>query len=507
MYPSISGRCSSQNNLVPLSTRFFILMFLAAFWLNAQNAEPGKRRFDAMCAGCHGAGGTGGERGPALVGREGARVHTVAELRDIISNGIPAAGMPPFKLAAARLDDLAAYVHGLHAPAVDTPAPGDAAAGEQFFFADGHCSGCHAVRGRGGWIGPDLSNLGARLSITEIETALKDPSRRITPGFRVADIHLRDGSTLRGLLKNESTFDLQLQGLDGKLHLLDRDAIGSIDLEKNSLMPPAQIDAPQYHNLLAYLSRLAGGAPVHAEEAPPLPGAVAFSQLVDPNPGDWPTYHGVLTGNRHSALGQINAANVASLGPRWNFTLGNSRKLEMTPVVVDGVMYVTSVNEAYALDARSGRTIWHFERPRSKGLVGDAAGGINRGVAILGDRVFIVTDNAHLLALHRLTGSLLWDVEMADSHVNYGSTSAPLVVHDLVISGTSGGDEGIRGFVSAYKASTGERVWRFFTVPAPGEPLAETWKGKAIIHACSTGWLTGTYDSETNLLFWPTGNP
>jgi alcohol dehydrogenase (cytochrome c) len=112
-----------------------------------------------------------------------------------------------------------------------------------------------------------------------------------------------------------------------------------------------------------------------------------------------------------------------------------------------------------------------------------------------------------LLALHRLTGNLLWDVEMADSRVNYGSTSAPLVVRDLVISGTSGGDEGIRGFVSAYKASTGERVWRFWTIPAPGEPLSETWVGKALAHGCTSAWLTGTYDAETDQLFWTTGNP
>lgn len=489
------------------SIRISILILLAAAWLDGQSAEPGKRRFVALCAGCHGAGGTGGERGPALVGRDGSPVHPVQELRDIIRNGIPSAGMPAFNLPAARLDELAAYVHGLHAPAIETAAPGDAAAGEQFFFAEGHCGGCHTVRGRGGWIGPDLSDLGARRSLMEIEAALKDPGRRITPGFSVATAHLRDGSALRGLLKNESTFDLQLQGLDGKLHLLSQDAISSLDRENGSLMPPVKSDTPQYHDLLAYLSRLAGGAPVHSAEASPLPGAVSFSRITNPKPGDWPTYHGVLTGNRHSQLDQINTSNVRSLGQRWNFTIGNSRKLEMTPVVVDGVMYVTAVNEAYALDARSGRAIWHFERPRSKGLAGDAAGGINRGVAILGDRVFIVTDNAHLLALHRLTGSLLWDVEMADSHVNYGATSAPLVVHDLVISGTSGGDEGVRGFVSAYKASTGERVWRFWAAPAPGEPLSETWVGKALAHGCTTAWLTGTYDAETDQLFWTTGNP
>jgi alcohol dehydrogenase (cytochrome c) len=169
------------------------------------------------------------------------------------------------------------------------------------------------------------------------------------------------------------------------------------------------------------------------------------------------------------------------------------------------------VNAAWALDAATGREIWHYERPRSKALSGDAAGGINRGVAVLGDRVFMVTDNAHLIALHRLTGALLWDTQMADSNQNYGATSAPLVVKDLVISGTSGGDEGIRGFVSAYRAATGQRVWRFWSVPSPGEPAAATWVGRAIEHTlqhgCASTWLTGTYDPETDTLFWPTGNP
>ena len=170
-------------------------------------------------------------------------------------------------------------------------------------------------------------------------------------------------------------------------------------------------------------------------------------------------------------------------------------------------MYVTSVNEAYALDARNGREIWHYSRPRSQGLAGDAASGINRGVAVLGDRVFMVSDNAHLFALHRFTGQLIWDVEMADSRQNYGSTGAPLVVNDLVVAGVSGGDEGVRGFLDAYKASTGERAWRFWTVPAPGEPGSETWSGRAMEHGCGATWLTGTYDPEARLLYWPTGNP
>ncbi len=497
---------------VPFSIRILILTLFAAAWLSGQSGPPGKRRFERLCAACHGADGAGGERGPALVGREESRVHSVEDLRNIVRNGIPAAGMPSFPLQPVQLDELVAYVNAMRAPAADNPALGDAAAGERFFFGQGNCAGCHAVRGRGGWIGPDLSDLGRHRSLSEMESALKNPGRRITPGFEVATVRLRDGASVRGLLKNESTFDLQLQGLDGRLHLLGRDEISTVEREKTSLMPPVAADSPEFTGLLAYLSRLSGGAPdqsvTAAATAPAvLPGAVSFARIADPKSGDWPTYHGLLTGNRHSPLHQIDAANVANLGPRWSFTIANSRKLETTPVVVDGVMYVTAVNEAYALDARTGREIWHFERPRSKGLSGDAAGGINRGVAILGDRVFLVTDNAHLLALHRLTGSLLWDVEMADSRVNYGATSAPLVVHDLVISGTSGGDEGIRGFFAAYKASTGERVWRFWTIPAPGEPLSETWAGKALQHGCTSAWLTGTYDAETNQLFWTTGNP
>jgi len=147
---------------------------------------------------------------------------------------------------------------------------------------------------------------------------------------------------------------------------------------------------------------------------------VPFDDIVRPAPGTWPTYHGSLGGNRFSELDQINASTIRSLAPKWLFTIqGAPRALQVTPLVVGGVMYVTSVNEAYALDARSGAMIWHYSRPRTAGLAGDAATGINRGAALLGDRVFMVTDNAHLIALGRDTGQLLWDVEMAGSRQNY----------------------------------------------------------------------------------------
>jgi len=264
---------------VPLSIRIFILTFLAVVSLSGQSAEAGRKRFAALCSGCHGAGGTGGERGPALFGREESRVHSAKDVRDIIRNGIPSAGMPAFRLADAEVEDLAAYIHGLRAPAVENPTPGDVAAGEQFFFGKGNCGACHTVNGLGGWIGPDLSALGKRRSLSEIESALKDPSRRITPGYRVATVRLNDGSSLRGLVKNENTFNLQLQGLDGRLHLLARNEIAGVDREKNSLMPPVEASEAEMRDLVAYISRLAGGAPGNSiAGTPPLPGAVPSSR-------------------------------------------------------------------------------------------------------------------------------------------------------------------------------------------------------------------------------------
>ena len=232
-----------------------------------------------------------------------------------------------------------------------------------------------------------------------------------------------------------------------------------------------------------------------------------FAEVLNPAKGSWPTYHGQLGGNRHSELAGIHRVNVGLLTLRWMATIPGAASLQVTPVVVDDVMYVTATNECHALDARSGKLLWSYRRLRTKGMVGDAAGGVNRGVAVLGKRLFLVTDDAHLLALDRATGQLLWDTVMADHRQNYGATSAPLVVGDLVLSGTSGGDEGVRGFLAAYHATTGKEAWRFWTVPLPGEPAAATWGPHGLDHACATAWLTGSYDPALNLLFWATGNP
>jgi alcohol dehydrogenase (cytochrome c) len=222
---------------------------------------------------------------------------------------------------------------------------------------------------------------------------------------------------------------------------------------------------------------------------------------------DWPTYHGNSGANRYSMLTQIDRSNVSRLAPKWIFPLPNAAQVENTPLVVEGLMYVSNANECWALDAGSGRQVWHYQRGRTKGITGNAAAGFNRGVAWAGDRIFMLSDNAHLMALDRFNGELLWETEMADWHQNYNGTSAPLVVGNLVISGTAGGDEGVRGFVAAFDQATGKEVWRFWTVPKAGEPGSETWTAKALDHPSGATWMTGSYDPLLGLVYWPVGNP
>jgi alcohol dehydrogenase (cytochrome c) len=229
--------------------------------------------------------------------------------------------------------------------------------------------------------------------------------------------------------------------------------------------------------------------------------------LASPPGANWPSYNGDFTGRRFSSLSQINLRNVAQLRVQWVFHSGNSNRLEVTPLVVNGVMFVTSANDTYALDARTGLVIWHHVWPISEGLIDDASGHLNRGVAVWHTRVYRQTDNAHLLCLDARSGHLLWDVAYADWNKNYGATAAPLVVNDKVIVGTSGGDDGVRGFVAAYDTNTGKLVWRFWTIPAPGEFGSESWPGNSYLHGGGTTWMPGTYDSETGTLYWTTSNP
>lgn len=475
----------------------------------AKLIEEGRGHFESRCGGCHGGDGRGGERGPDVITTQSARSRDSTEVRQLIENGLPDRGMPGFSLPEDEMTALVTFYRTQTAPASETAPTGDPVAGEELFFGEGNCFTCH-VRGGGRMVGPNLASIGARRTLHELASDLEHPSTDLAEGYQQVYVRLAGGEEIRGFVRNQSAHDMQVQTNDGRWRLLSAARVAETIRQPGSPMPAFRGDA--VNDLVAYLSRL-DGRPDNAVRArylraqAELPGTVEFASIQDPKLGDWPTYNGRLHGNRHSSLDEITARNVGKLVPDWIFPMRAPRGLEATPIVLDGIMYVTAPNEVRAVDARVGREIWQFSRPRTEGVMGDAGAGANRGAAILGDRVFLVTDDANLIAVDRLSGQLLWEAEMADHRDHYGGTLAPLVVNDLIIAGVGGGDEGIRGFLAAYEADTGEEAWRFWTVPLPGEPLSETWAGSVLPHGCAGTWLTGTYDPELDLLYWPTGNP
>jgi alcohol dehydrogenase (cytochrome c) len=243
--------------------------------------------------------------------------------------------------------------------------------------------------------------------------------------------------------------------------------------------------------------------------------AVTYQDLLDglKNPSRWLMYSGEYNGQRHSPLKQITAQNVSRLAAQWTYQTGTTargRGFEATPLVIDGVLYVTGPNNfAWALDARTGRAFWQYRRDLPADLTYGASAPVNRGFGVLGDRLFMVTLDAHLLALDIKTGSVVWDVVLGDYKIGYAATLAPLVIKDKVIVGISGSDYPTRGFLDAYDPQTGTRIWRTYTVPGPGEPGSDTWPASIEVLARGGGgtWVTGSYDPELNTLYWGTGNP
>jgi alcohol dehydrogenase (cytochrome c) len=376
----------------------------------------------------------------------------------------------------------AAGVQAQFPPPPPLPAGSPQAAGRQVFAT--RCASCHGTAATGGEFAPSIvdrvplrtdeeltrllhnglpiSGMPAFPEIVDQErTNLISFLRTLKPfqgvGTERVSVALQGGKTLQGIALNRSANDMQLLGDDHNLYLLRK------------------TDAGEYR--------------------------AVTSQV------DWPSYNGQTTGGRYSELTQITNTNASQLQPKWIFTLRNTREVQSTPIVADGVMYVTYANECYALDAGSGRQIWHYQRSRTRGLNGNAVSGANRGVAVAGDKVFMVTDNGHLIALKRITGALVWETPMVDWHDNYTATGAPLVVGKMVVSGISGGDEGGRGFLAAYDQASGKELWRFWTVPKRGEPGSETWRGSGIDHPGGATWMTGTYDKDLDTLYWPVGNP
>ncbi len=350
-------------------------------------------------------------------------------------------------------------------------------AGRRAFEAT--CARCHGGDGNGGEMGPGIRDRLTTRDNTQLATLIRDgiplkgmPAHAMA-GNESADLvaFLRSierrpetapvvrrrvetpSGTLEGQVMAEGFNDLQLLTDDKRVHLLRRDGSRMREVTSES---------------------------------------------------DWPGYNGLPGGNRYTTLTQIDKASLSRLAPRWVFTIPGAGQSQTTPSVVGGLMYVANPNECYALDAGTGRRVWQFRRPRTAGATGGHA---NRGVAVAGDRLFMETDNAHLLALNRHTGELLWETELADWKKNYSASSAPLVAGNVVIAGVTGGEHGANGFVSAHDQATGKELWRFWTVPQPGQPGSETWQGKDIEHGGAPTWFTGSYDPALDLVYWPVGNP
>jgi alcohol dehydrogenase (cytochrome c) len=343
---------------------------------------------------------------------------------------------------------------------------------------EARCAACHGADGAGAEMGPAIRERLSKLTDAELTKIITDglsakgmpPNvidaegmktlvrflrsiQRAVPPVVRRTIQIADGGSLTGDLIGEGLHDLQLRTDDKALHLFRR----------------------------------AGDR---------------FRAVT--SDADWPTYNGDPRGNRFTTLTQINKETVGRLAPSWLFSIPDAGQLQVTPIVAGGIMYVTARNEIFALDAGSGRRLWHYKRPATKGAT---VGHANRGAGVAGDRVFLMTDHAHLLALNRFTGQLLWDTPLDDWRKNYSATSAPLPAGNLVISGVTGGEHGANGFVAAFDQESGKEVWRYWTVPKPGEPGSETWQGSDIDHGGAPTWFTGSYDPALDLVYWPTGNP
>ena len=224
-------------------------------------------------------------------------------------------------------------------------------------------------------------------------------------------------------------------------------------------------------------------------------------------PQNWLTYNGTYSSTHHSALARITPANIADLELKWVWQATSLEKLEATPLVVDGVMYLTDPpGDAVALDARTGRVFWRYRHPMPAGIT-PCCGRVNRGLAISGNTLLMATLDARLVALDARTGRVRWNVEVADYASGYSMTLAPLVIGDKVIVGPAGGELGIRGFLAAYSVDNGKQLWKFNTVPAPGEPGIETWGKDSWKYGGGSVWLTGSYDPELHLTYWGIGNP
>jgi len=433
-----------------------------------------------------------------------------------VRNGIPGTQMPAFHdLATDKIWRIISYLRSLSGNngAARERVRGDVAAGEKIFGGKGGCLGCHEVNGRGGILAPDLSAAGMN-SADHLRQMIVNPNtaslaRKRWFGPNTIGIKTRDGEEVRGTKLAEDNYTLILTDESGKMRRFDKQDL--VEEQGQFLMPTnyAQVlSADEIQNLVAYLKSLKARDLSKTIQAD-LPGGLSFERLrnAQAEPQNWLTYWGGYDGLHYSPLKQITAGNLGQLQARWAKQMPGRSVLEATPLVVDGTMYTSGPpGQVFALDARTGLEIWRYER-RQKVVNPYQTNPFNRGVAVLGDRVFFGTLDAAMVALDARTGRVLWETQVADTMKGYSITEAPLAIQGKVIVGVAGGEFGIRGFIDALDAATGKRMWRFYTIPGPRDLGNQTWDGDSWKQGSGATWLTGSYDPELKQLYWAVGNP
>ncbi len=510
------------NTRKPLLLCVFVICACSALLLAQHNApgqknpfadkpeaiQAGKGLYDQMCAGCHGSRGDGG-RGPAVNKGVFKRGNEDPQLFSVVKNGIAGTAMPAMGLSDDEVWQLVSFMRSMGGAESEKVA-GNAAAGEAVFAAKGNCLSCHMINGQGSRFAPDLSTIGT-LKAGELRKIILKPGSRegYQPNF--VEVKTKSGKVIKGLRRNEDTFSIQLFGDDEELHLLNKRDVAEIKYAEKSVMPAdhgQRLSDAELDDLVAYLKTLKTVDLARAAKMP-MKGGLAYERIANAakEPHNWLTYFGDYQGQHYSLLKQINTSNVASLRTAWVFQPRGEGLVQASPLVVDGVMYTTAAsNYAYALDAATGKQLWEYKY-QAKNPKYDVKGVSNRGFAMLGGRLFMTTGDAWVVALDAKTGRQLWEAKLAEVSEGYFSTMAPLALKDKVIVGMGGGEMGARGFLDAYDPATGQRLWRFNTVPGPGEFGHDTWEGESWKTGGGATWMTGTYDMELDLIYWGIGNP
>jgi alcohol dehydrogenase (cytochrome c) len=481
---------------------------------NAQAVAAGKTLYNQACLACHGADGRG-DRGPSLVSGNLQHGNADGEVFTTIRSGVRGSQMPAFAtFTSDQTWQIISYVRSLGpavgpAPTMTSSGKGDAAAGKALVSGKGNCLSCHMIDGVGKSVGPDLS-AASRIAEAQLKNKLTSPTP-VAPGGRggrgqqrptTVVAKTRDGHEYRGAQKGLDALTVQFVDTDGKYHSFEKAQLADLKIEPKSMMP-ANLSGAEIDNVVAYLKTLNGTN---------LGAGLTWERIRDSakEPQNYLSYWGDLGGKHYSSLNQINTTNVKNLQAKWAVQMPGDGIVESIPLVVDGIMYTTGpvggTAEVRALDAKTGHTLWRYTR-KQKVVNPYEINRVNRGVTVFGNRLFFGTLDAYLVALDARTGALLWEKQFGDTMLGYNITSPPLVVKDKIVTGITGGEFGAECFLAALDPATGNEIWRWKTIPGPGEFGHDTWPGDSWKHGAAPTWLTGSYDADLDTIYWAIGNP